>query len=73
MTVSGNPHGHPDDCDDHQAGEMKPLKELALQTPGPVVAVTKVLYEDLKFVLPSNSGSYLKDRFRTAILGEGAA
>jgi len=53
--------------------EMEPLKELALMTPGPVVAVTKVLYEDLKFVLPSNSGSYLKDRFRTAILGEGAA
>ncbi len=53
--------------------EMESLKEMVLKTPGPVVAVTKVLYEDLKFVLPSNSGSYLKDRFRTSILGEGAA
>ena len=53
--------------------ELELLSDLALREPGPVVAVVKVVYEDLKFVLPSNSGSYLKDRFRTAILGEGAA
>lgn len=53
--------------------ELSRLKELALQTPGPVVAVVKVLYEPLKFVLPSNSGTYLKDRFRLAILGPGGA
>ena len=48
-------------------------KSLALHEPGPVVAVAKVLYEDLKFDLPSNSGSYLKDRFRLAVVGDGAA
>lgn len=53
--------------------DLGKLEELALYTPGPTVAVVKVLYEDLKFVLPSNSGSYLKDRFRLAILGDGAA
>ena len=52
--------------------DLDRLKGLALHEPGPVVAVVKVLYEDLKFHLPSNSGSYLKDRFRIAILGEGA-
>ena len=53
--------------------EVETLKELAFRTPGPVVAVAKILYEDLKFVLPANSGSYLKDRFRNAILGEEKA
>jgi hypothetical protein len=32
-----------------------------------------VQYEKLKFVLPANSGSYLKDRFRNAVLGEDKA
>ena len=49
--------------------EIGKLKELAFKTPGPVVAVVKVQYEKLKFVLPANSGSYLKDRFRNAVLG----
>ena len=53
--------------------DVETLKELAFRTPGPVVAVAKILYEDLKFVLPANSGSYLKDRFRNAILGEEKA
>lgn len=52
-----------------QESEIAKLKELAFKTPGPVVAVAKVQYEKLKFVLPANSGSYLKDRFRNAILG----
>ena len=49
--------------------ETGKLKELVFKTPGPVVVVAKVQYEKLKFVLPANSGSYLKDRFRNAILG----
>jgi len=53
--------------------EIDNLRELAFKTPGPVVAVVKVQYEKLKFVLPANSGSYLKDRFRNAILGEERA
>jgi len=56
-----------------KASEIGTLKELALKTPGPVVVVAKVQYEKLKFVLPANSGSYLKDRFRNAILGEDRA
>jgi thiamine pyrophosphate-dependent acetolactate synthase large subunit-like protein len=56
-----------------QASETGKLKELVLKTPGPVVAVAKVQYEKLKFVLPANSGSFLKDRFRNSILGEDRA
>jgi thiamine pyrophosphate-dependent acetolactate synthase large subunit-like protein len=52
-----------------QESEIGKLKELAFKAPGPVVAVAKVQYEKLKFVLPANSGSYLKDRFRNAVLG----
>lgn len=53
--------------------EVDELKKLVHKTPGPVVAVAKVKHEKLKFVLPANSGSYLKDRFRNAILGEERA
>jgi thiamine pyrophosphate-dependent acetolactate synthase large subunit-like protein len=56
-----------------KTSEIDQLKELALRTPGPVVVVAKVQHEKLKFVLPANSGSYLKDRFRNAILGEERA
>lgn len=56
-----------------KTSEIAQLKELALKTPGPVVVVAKVQHEKLKFVLPANSGSYLKDRFRNAILGEERA
>jgi thiamine pyrophosphate-dependent acetolactate synthase large subunit-like protein len=56
-----------------QESEVGKLKELVFKTPGPVVAVAKVQYEKLKFVLPANSGSYLKDRFRNAVLGEDTA
>jgi thiamine pyrophosphate-dependent acetolactate synthase large subunit-like protein len=52
-----------------QESEIGKLKELVFKAPGPVVAVAKVQYEKLKFVLPANSGSYLKDRFRNAVLG----
>jgi thiamine pyrophosphate-dependent acetolactate synthase large subunit-like protein len=56
-----------------EESEVGKLKELVFKTPGPVVAVAKVQYEKLKFVLPANSGSYLKDRFRNAVLGEDTA
>lgn len=56
-----------------KTSEIDRLTELALKTPGPVVVVAKVQHEKLKFVLPANSGSYLKDRFRNAILGEERA
>jgi thiamine pyrophosphate-dependent acetolactate synthase large subunit-like protein len=42
-------------------------------SPGPVLYVVKVRAESLPFVLPPKDGAYLKDRFRHALLGEGAA
>tara|TARA_B100000674_G_C37705616_1_gene852677 strand:- start:445 stop:909 length:465 start_codon:yes stop_codon:yes gene_type:complete len=49
--------------------EAEDLKSFLFDEPGPVVAVAKIKYEKLKFVLPSSSGSYLKDRFRITLLG----
>ena len=49
--------------------EADGLKSFLFDEPGPVVAIAKIKYEKLKFVLPSSSGSYLKDRFRTTLLG----
>ena len=42
------------------------------QAPGPLLAVFKVRAEDLPLVLPPKDGAFLKDRFRMALLGEGA-
>lgn len=53
-----------------EPSETGALKELVLRKPGPVVAVAKIIHEPLKFVLPSNSGTYLKDRFRMSLLGD---
>lgn len=41
-----------------------------LKEPGPSVFVIKVRAETLDFVLPPKDGSYLKDRFRRALLGD---
>ena len=41
--------------------------------PGPIFTDLKVRAEDLPLVLPPKSGSYLKDRFRSALLGPAAA
>ena len=49
--------------------EAENLTSFLFNEPGPVVAVAKIKYEKLKFVLPSSSGSYLKDRFRATLLG----
>ena len=39
------------------------------QAPGPLLAVFKVRAEDLPLVLPPKDGAFLKDRFRSALLG----
>jgi thiamine pyrophosphate-dependent acetolactate synthase large subunit-like protein len=38
--------------------------------PGPIAVIIKVRAEDLPRVLPPRDGAFLKDRFRTALLGE---
>ena len=42
------------------------------EAPGPIFYDIKVRAEDLPRVLPPKDGAYLKDRFRTALLGEAA-
>src|SRR3546814_10426295 len=54
-------------------GDLAALRKTVLELPGPSVSVVKVVHEKLKFVLPASSGPYLKDRFRLAVVGEGAA
>ena len=49
--------------------EINDLKTFLFEETGPVVAIAKIKYEKLRFVLPSSSGSFLKDRFRTSLLG----
>ncbi len=41
--------------------------------PGPVATIIKVKAEDLPRVLPPRDGAFIKDRFRTALLGEEVA
>ena len=41
--------------------------------PGPIAVIIKVRAEDLPRVLPPRAGAFLKDRFRTALLGEARA
>lgn len=43
-----------------------------LEAPGPVYHLIKVRAEKLDFVLPPKDGVHLKNRFRHALLGEGA-
>jgi len=45
---------------------------IILQAPGPVYHVIKVRAEKLDFVLPPKDGVHLKNRFRQALLGDGA-
>jgi thiamine pyrophosphate-dependent acetolactate synthase large subunit-like protein len=47
--------------------DLKPVRELVYQTPGPNLAVVKVLDEKLPLVLPPQDGLELKDRFRRAL------
>ncbi len=43
------------------------------QAPGPTVIVIKIKVEDLPRVLPPRDGAFLKDRFRSALLGDEQA
>lgn len=52
--------------------DLPDLKKRILEGRGPSVSVVKIAYEKLKFVLPSSSGSFLKDRFRRSLMGEAA-
>ena len=45
---------------------------LVHEAPGPTFLVVKVKAETLPRVLPPRDGAYLKDRFRTALLGPAA-
>ncbi|GHD58205.1 aldehyde dehydrogenase [Thalassobaculum fulvum] len=53
--------------------EAGQLGELLLRTPGPVMAVAKVVDEPLPMAVPPRDGGYLKTRFRIGLLGEKAA
>lgn len=45
----------------------------ALTAPGPILGVIKVTTDRAPLVMPPRDGALLKDRFRTALLGDGAA
>ena len=55
-----------------QAGLAEALPRLR-QAEGPVFIVIKVRAEDTPLCLPPKDGALLKDRFRAALLGAGAA
>jgi thiamine pyrophosphate-dependent acetolactate synthase large subunit-like protein len=55
------------------ANEVPQLVEASRQAAGPLLAVCKIAADKPPLVMPPRDGSYLKDRFRTALLGaEGA-
>ena len=49
--------------------ELAALVPLLHQAPGPLFATIKVTPERPPFVLPSNDGVYIKNRFREVLLG----
>ena len=51
------------------ASEVAQLVKDARTKKGPVFRLVKVMVEKLEFVMPPQDGAYLKDRFRTALLG----
>jgi thiamine pyrophosphate-dependent acetolactate synthase large subunit-like protein len=53
--------------------EAAQLGPLLFGTPGPVMAVVKVIDEALPMVVPPRDGGYLKTRFRSRLLGVQAA
>lgn len=52
--------------------QVGPLREMVYHDTGPNFAVVKIDPEKLPLVLPPREGSYLKNRFRIAVLGPGA-
>ena len=55
------------------ANEMPALVAATRETAGPLLAVCKIAIDKPPLAMPPRDGSYLKDRFRTALLGAGAA
>lgn len=55
------------------ADQVPTLGGLLFEAPGPVMAVVKVVDENLPMAVPPRDGSHLKTRFRAALLGEKAA
>ena len=51
---------------------IKAQVPMLLETPGPVFAVIKVTTDPVPMVLPPRDGTWLKHRFRGALLGEAA-
>jgi len=49
--------------------ELTALVSLLRRTPGPLFVAIKVTPDRPPFVLPSNDGVYIKNRFREAVLG----
>ena len=52
--------------------ELEAQVPVLLVTPGPVFAVIKVTTDPVPLVLPPRDGTWLKHRFRGALLGEAA-
>ena len=52
--------------------ELERCASAIRRGPGPMLCVFKVKAEAAPRVLPPKDGAYLKDRFRTALLGEAA-
>ncbi len=55
-----------------EAQDLPALKEKIHEEPGPHFASIKVVAEKIPLVLPPREGALLKNRFRRALLGEGA-
>ena len=53
----------------HDQAALEAALPAIRAAPGPVFFAIKVRAEPLPFVLPPKDGAYLKDRFRTALLG----
>jgi len=66
-------------CGFRVTGTLREAREVeaalpAIRTaPGPLLYVAKVRAEPLPFALPPRDAAHLKDRFRRALLGEGAS
>lgn len=56
-----------------EAAGVSALRQAVHQRPGPHFAQIKVAAEKEPLVLPPREGALLKNRFRQALLGEGAA
>lgn len=55
-----------------ETGEIEAVLPAIRAAPGPLLYVAKVRAEPLPFALPPRDGAYLKDRFRHALLEDGA-